>query len=503
MILQSTGIARIETERDTRMERKTKKEILKAALRECQGNTQTAFEMLANTIGRTDSTDRLIWSSNVHGKRQPLPLHDQHVACRAELARYAKQMGFAATVPNGDDAADTDAGADEASGEACPDTEAASAASADDARSSEAEAKAKAENLSELSDAANAAEAEAKAKLSEAREAVKEAEGDDFDAAMEAAAEAMAEAQAAEAEAAKAEQEALEAEAEAEQAAEATAEAEAEEQAEAEQERPNEARRWITECQRLREFVRGRNNFDPMESNRIEAPGLHAIAEGAPVDALLTSLTATWSDELKGQANITAFDFMQHGNGTPGQHAAAEYVLALMKANIPVWLHGPAGTGKSTLARYAAEALGVDYYEVNLAGSLPSSVKGRDRLKEFVTSEFCTAYANGGVMCLEEFDAAPPQTAVAINNAIANGHFHNDASGEVIIRHPDFRVVATANTLGMGATKEFQRNKIDGATLDRFRLGRVMIDRDEALADTIINAALTELDFGFQIGATR
>ena len=46
--------------------------------------------------------------------------------------------------------------------------------------------------------------------------------------------------------------------------------------------------------------------------------------------------------------------------------------------------------------------------------------------------------------------------------------------------------MATANTLGLGATKEFQRNKIDGATLDRFKIGRVRIDRDPALSEFLI-----------------
>jgi hypothetical protein len=172
-------------------------------------------------------------------------------------------------------------------------------------------------------------------------------------------------------------------------------------------------------------------------------------------------------------------------------HAVSEYVAALVQAGIPVWLHGPAGTGKSSAAKYAADKAGLDYYEVNLAGSMASAIKGKDRLKEFVESEFARAYEHGGVCCLEEFDAAHPTVATAVNNAIAGDCFHNDADGRSIPRHPDFRLIATANTLGTGATKEFNgRMKLDGATLDRFRMGRVFVGLDTELEFNILGSIM-------------
>lgn len=258
--------------------------------------------------------------------------------------------------------------------------------------------------------------------------------------------------------------------------------------------------RYIREVERLREFARDRD-INPFDSYRVEIEGVKGITDGAlPVDGLLDSLTADWGEDTREQADITTFDYKVHGDAPKGSHAASDYVLGLIKANIPVWLHGPAGTGKSTCARYAAEALGLDYYEVNLAGALPSAVKGKDRLNEFIEAEFCKAYENGGVLVLEEFDMAHPQTAGAINNAIANGHFHNDANGKVIPRHPEFRIVATANTLGIGATHEHNaRVKLDGATLDRFRLGRVFIDRDDTLCKNIVNTMLSDRDIDLRV----
>jgi hypothetical protein len=248
--------------------------------------------------------------------------------------------------------------------------------------------------------------------------------------------------------------------------------------------------RFYREVQRLREFTTARDGFDVLKSMRVMIDGAKAINAGVPVEGLLASIGATWSPDSRSQARIPDFDFAAF-KPRPSKfaHAASAYVALLVKSDIPVWLHGPAGTGKSSAAKHAAEAAGLPYYEVNLAGAMASAVKGKDRLKSFVESEFALAYERGGVCCLEEFDAAHPTVATAVNNAIAGDVFHNDADGRAIKRHPNFRLVATANTLGTGATKEFNsRMKLDGATLDRFRMGRVYVGLDAQLERSIFES---------------
>lgn len=458
----------------------TKKERLIEALRVNEGDVDATYADLKDRVG---TVKQLRWTRNVSGTRVPLPLHEQHECLKRDLHKYAKGMGFAGAGAGANPDAGSGEDGEPATGGDPREGESASGGSAAD-RAAKAREKADkaaegAKAASDRYDDAFDAELSARERLGEIEDP---AEFDDAAADLVKAREAREEAEQAKEDARK---DAAEAEEEAEKAEEEAEKAKAEEF-------PNEVARFLSECKRLRAFVKDRGDFDAFDSMRIEEDGLKAMLDGGvhKADALLASLTATWPEETRQQANVTDYNYAEFGEADEGVHSAAPYVLSLLRGNLPVWLHGPAGTGKSTCARYAAKALDLPYYEVNLSGSLPSAVKGRDRLKEFVPSEFTEAYRNGGVMCLEEFDFAPPQTAAAINNAIANGHFHNDAAAEVIERHPDFRVVATANTLGTGATREFQRNRLDGATLDRFRMGRVYVGRDERLATTAMNRRL-------------
>ena len=71
--------------------------------------------------------------------------------------------------------------------------------------------------------------------------------------------------------------------------------------------------------------------------------------------------------------------------------------------------------------------------------------------------------------------------------ALAGDKFFNSANGEEYDRSPDFIAGATANTWGTGATTEFTgRSKLDAATIDRWRMGRVFVDYDPVIARKIL-----------------
>jgi MoxR-like ATPase len=134
-------------------------------------------------------------------------------------------------------------------------------------------------------------------------------------------------------------------------------------------------------------------------------------------------------------------------------------------------LVGPAGGGKTTAARIAAEANGMAYTERSMGPAtsqwdllgFQSPTTGA-----YVPGIMKGPYVNGGMLALDELDNSNPSVPTAFNSALANGHFTFPDNIESV-RHGDFVCVAMANTYGRGADRVYVgRQQLDGATLDRF-----------------------------------
>lgn len=144
----------------------------------------------------------------------------------------------------------------------------------------------------------------------------------------------------------------------------------------------------------------------------------------------------------------------------------------------PVWLPGPAGSGKTTAARNAARALSVDFHHHGAVDNVYQLLGFIDAGGRYHPTSFRAAYEHGGVFLWDEVDASNPAALVAFNAAIENGECV--FPDKTIVKHPSCYFAAAANTYGTGATHEYVgRTKLDAATLDRF----VMLDwdYDEAL----------------------
>jgi MoxR-like ATPase len=143
-------------------------------------------------------------------------------------------------------------------------------------------------------------------------------------------------------------------------------------------------------------------------------------------------------------------------------------------------LVGPAGSGKTTLCEQVAEALNLRFYFTGAVASeykLSGFVDAQGRV---VSTAFRDAYTNGGLFLFDEVDASMPQAIMAFNAALSNGHCDFPGDIEPTKRHPDFRVIAAANTFGRGADRQYVgRNQLDAASLDRFVV--VNMDYDNVL----------------------
>lgn len=163
------------------------------------------------------------------------------------------------------------------------------------------------------------------------------------------------------------------------------------------------------------------------------------------------------------------------------KHEEYENIMTCLECDIPVYLAGPAGSGKNHTVEQIAKEKGWNFYfsnsiqqEYKLTGFIDAG--GRYHETEFYKAltdeEEC-------VFFLDEIDASIPEVLVLLNAAIANGYFEFP-TGRVDFDHVHF--VAAGNTVGSGADDLYTgRMVLDQATLDRFGLIRFNYDKNVEL----------------------
>ncbi|MFM9917524.1 MAG: ATP-binding protein [Rhizobacter sp.] len=89
--------------------------------------------------------------------------------------------------------------------------------------------------------------------------------------------------------------------------------------------------------------------------------------------------------------------------------AMLSHAVARKEAGVNVLLYGPPGTGKTELAKVAAQAAGLELYEVEYADRDGNSLNGRDRYRSLQISQvFLKASANVALLFDEVEDVFPP-----------------------------------------------------------------------------------------------
>ena len=172
-----------------------------------------------------------------------------------------------------------------------------------------------------------------------------------------------------------------------------------------------------------------------------------------------------------------------HQLSTTANHANFDFALACVRAGTNPLMVGPAGCGKTSIARRAAETMGIDFYYTGAVESAFMLRGFRDAHGHVEETSFVKAYKRGGLFLFDEIDASDPAALVSIHAALDNGLF--DTPAGVIHRHADFSFMGAANTWGNGATLEYMgRNHLDGATLDRFIT--IPMDYDEAFERALV-----------------
>lgn len=270
--------------------------------------------------------------------------------------------------------------------------------------------------------------------------------------------------------------------------------------------RIREIRRFCIERERMSEHVDW-ISIRPMQA------GAALIAAGIPADVLLLSMAMHWSPDTRRDAGIDDFDFSTEGSFKPhpgmlevservmrereispdGKHVLFGYVLLLVENRVPVMLIGPPGTGKSHIAEQVADFLDLKYGETPMSsGASRSDLLGRHTInaeKPFIPAEHTERYSAGGVFNFEEIDRSDPSVLIVMHNALARKTLYNSISGETHTKSADYAAVSTANSFGLGANRQTTTGeRLDSATLDRFRMGRVYLPIDERMEEEIFTA---------------
>lgn len=163
------------------------------------------------------------------------------------------------------------------------------------------------------------------------------------------------------------------------------------------------------------------------------------------------------------------------------KHEKYEQIKTCLDCDIPVYLAGPAGSGKNHTVEQIAKEMGWNFYFSN-------SIQQEYKLTGFIDAggnyhetEFYKALTDEEecVFFLDEIDASIPEVLVLLNAAIANGYFEFP-NGRVDFDHVHF--VAAGNTVGSGADDLYTgRMVLDQATLDRFAIIKFDYDKNVEL----------------------
>lgn len=195
------------------------------------------------------------------------------------------------------------------------------------------------------------------------------------------------------------------------------------------------------------------------------------------LDGVMSKLEA-FAERAAKHATSEAFKAMQPLTVTVQRPDAKPIEVGLVHERFPllvralglgdhVYLHGPAGSGKTTAAKQAATALELPFH---FTGKVESeyALLGFTRPDGGVhRTPFREAFERGGLFLFDEIDRSDAGAITAINAALANG-FCAFPDGTVNM-HDTFKCIAGGNTTMTGPDTQYSAGvQQDASAIDRF-----------------------------------
>jgi hypothetical protein len=233
------------------------------------------------------------------------------------------------------------------------------------------------------------------------------------------------------------------------------------------------------------------------ETMEMEQLKLLAKSQEYRINELLNSKNQDHTKEMQElkellQAKTKEIEKLKAGEKNEIRHEKFDKIVALAKKKKAVYLYGPAGTGKSQLAKQIAEFLKLDFYPMSTITQEFKFTGYQDGNGIYHSTNFYKAVKNGGLFFIDEMDSCASDVLVGLNACLANGYF--DFPHETIEAHKDFVVISAGNTIGRGATVDYAgRQPLDLSTLDRFLA--LKIDYDPKIDLAVAKNDQTLVDF--------
>lgn len=140
-----------------------------------------------------------------------------------------------------------------------------------------------------------------------------------------------------------------------------------------------------------------------------------------------------------------------------------------------IWMVGPAGCGKSTIARNIAKELDIPYLCISCGIGTSATEFTGYKYPTREATKFAEFYAKKSLILIDEMTALDPSVAQVINAALANGEIETTTG--TVLRHSECIIVATSNTFGSGADRQYvANNQLDASTIDRFTGAIIEVD---------------------------
>jgi hypothetical protein len=152
----------------------------------------------------------------------------------------------------------------------------------------------------------------------------------------------------------------------------------------------------------------------------------------------------------------------------PGeQHESFPDLLRHLSLRDNVYLYGPAGSGKSTAAKQAAQALKLNLGTTGKVDSKYDLLGFRDAHGRVVRTPFREIWESGGLFLFDELDRSDPSAVVALNNGLATGSL--DFPDGTVAKHETTLILGGGNTSLGGGDRTYTAGVAqDGSVRDRF-----------------------------------